>query len=390
MKVDFVVPRYGRDVVGGAEMAVRMLAERLVSELHWDVGVLTTCARDSRTWANEYAPGTTVESGVAVHRFTSPAGRHPDFDAFSTPVLLGPPPSLSDQRTWVEMQGPVCPDVLKAASSSEAELVVFSPYLYYPTVHGVPLVAERAVLHPAAHDEPALGLPLLREVFESAAALVFYTHGERRLTERRFAVAQRPQLVLGLGVDPPPSAPDPAALGVNEPYLLCVGRVDESKGTGLLARAFAVYKSRRPGPLKLVFVGQVVDRPPPHPDIVVAGMVDEDVKWGAYAGATALVQPSPYESFSLVLIEAWLAGAPSLVNAGCLATREHVSRSGGGLWFGSYAAFEVAVDRLLADEALRAGLAARGRSYAEANFAWPVLLNRYDRFMSSVLLAGRR
>ena len=396
VRVDIVVPRYGREVVGGAEMAMRMLAERLVSERQWDVTVLTTCARDSHTWANEFSPGTTVENGVAVQRFASLSGRHPDFSPFSTKVLHGKPPTMEAQRQWVDMQGPVSPDVVKAAASSEAELVVFSPYLYYPIVHGVPLVSERAVLHPAAHDEPAFRLPILSEVFTSAAGLVFYTHGERRMVGRRFPVAHHPQLVLGLGVDPPSTAPSAerarAALGLkpDEPYLVCVGRVDDSKGTGLLSKLFAFYKRRRPGPLKLVFVGQVVDKPVDHPDIVVAGMVDEDVKWGAYAGATALVQPSSYESFSLVLIEGWLAGAPAMVNAGCLATREHVHRSGGGLLFGRYAAFEVAVDRLLHDAALRSTLAAKGQAYAEANFSWPVLLDRYERFMASVALAARR
>ena len=396
VRVDVVVPRYGREVVGGAEMAMRMLAERMVSERQWDVTVLTTCARDSHTWANEFAPGTTVENGVVVQRFASLSGRHPDFSPLSTKVLHGKPPTMEAQRQWVDMQGPVCPEVVKAASSSDADLIVFSPYLYYPIVHGVPLVAERAVLHPAAHDEPAFRLPILSEVFTSAAGLVFYTHGERRMVGRRFPVAHHPQLVLGLGVDPPRTPPSAqrarAALGLSpdEPYLLCVGRVDDSKGTGLLSKLFAFYKGRRPGPLKLVFVGQVVDKPVDHPDIVVAGMVDEDVKWGAYAGATALVQPSSYESFSLVLIEGWLAGAPAMVNAGCLATREHVYRSGGGLLFGRYAAFEVAVDRLLGDASLRTALAGRGREYAEEHFSWPVLVERYERFMTSVASAARR
>lgn len=389
MRLAYVVPRYGAEVVGGAEMAVRMLVERVASSLDWSVEVLTTCARDSRTWANEYASGTSVENGVTVHRFAA-TGRDPGFDAFSGHVLLGPTPSWSDQQEWMQMQGPVSDELLDAAASSEADLVVFSPYLYDPIVRGVPRVGGRAVVHPAAHDEPALALPILAPVFTDAAGFVFYTHGERRLVERRFAVGHTPSLVLGLGVEPPASPPDPAALGIDEPYLLCVGRVDESKGTGLLAQAFAAYKARRPGPLKLVFAGQVVDRPVEHPDVVVAGPVPEDVKWGGYAGAVGLVQPSPYESFSLVLIEGWLAGAPALVNAACLATREHVSRSGGGLTFGSYAEFEVAVDRLLGDPGLRGRLAEAGRAYAESAFAWPVLLERYARFMSSAVDRTRR
>lgn len=384
MKLAYVVPRYGAEVVGGAELAVRMLAERLVADRGWDVEVLTTCARDSRTWLNEYAPGVTVEAGVRVHRFPSLRGRDRGFDRLNRVVSEGAVLSASDQERWLALQGPVCPEVVAAAADSDAEVVVFSPYLYEPIVRGVTAVEwGKAVLHPAAHDEPALRLPLYQQVFEAAAGLVFYTHGERRLVERRFPVAHRPQLVLGLGVERPASVGGDAR-PVEEPYLLCVGRVDASKGTDLLARAFVRYKRRRPGPLKLVFMGQVVDRPVNHPDVVVTGVVPEAAKWAGYEGAVALVQPSPYESFSLVLIEGWLGGAPALVNAACAATREHCARSGGGLWFESYGAFEVAVDRLVADGALRTGLAARGRAYAEAEFAWPTLLERYASFVSGL------
>jgi glycosyltransferase involved in cell wall biosynthesis len=372
-----------------------MLAERLVADKGWQIEVLTTWAQDSRTWAEAYPAGTTDEAGVVVTRFPA-KGRDRRFDAAMAPLVNGTSLDRAAEERIIELQGPVSGELVDAAAASPADLVAFSPYLYHPIVHAVPRVGDRAVLHPAAHDEPMLGLSVVADVFQAAGALVFYTEGERRLVERRFAVGTKPALVLGLGVEPPPTPPDPAkaraALGLSpdEPFLVCVGRVDEAKGTGLLARAFMSYKRRRPGPLKLLFIGQVVDRPPADPDVVVAGPVDEDVKWGAYAGAVALAQPSPYESFSLVLVEAWLAGAPALVNASCLATREHVSRSGGGLWFGSYGAFEAAVDRLVGDPALRRRLAQRGRAYAEARFAWPALLDRYEQFMTSHALRARR
>lgn len=396
MRIDYVVPRYGRDVVGGAEAAVRMYAERLVSELGWEVGVLTTCARDSRTWTNEFPPGQTVEAGVRVDRFLSESGRHKDFDKLAYSVLNRDDPPFEDQVRLIDLQGPVSSGLLHAAESSDADVVVFTPYLYHPSVYGVPRLDGRAVVHPAAHDEAVFRLDVVEPVFRSAAGFVYYTDAERHLVERRFGVGHVPGLVAGLGVGAPVSPPDAgaarAALGLDggEPFLLCVGRVDQSKGTRLLADAFAAYKDRRPGPLKLVFVGQVVDRPAERPDVVVAGMVDEAVKWGAYAASTALVQPSPYESFSLVLVEAWLAGAPVVVNAACAATREHAARSRGGLWFSTYPEFEVAVERLTGDDALRARLAARGRSYAQARFSWPALLHRYAQFMSSCVVRASR
>lgn len=394
MKIAYVVPRYGLEVLGGAEYGARMLAERLVSMLGWEVEILTTSALDAGTWADHYPAGEVDINGVRVRRFSSKAGRDPGFEPYSRTVL--PQPAAADDETcrrWIELQGPVCPDVIEAAHDSDADLVVFYPYLYYPTVHGVPAVGRRAVMHPAAHDEAPLRLPIFRDVFAGAQGLVFQTYGERRLAESLFAIGDRAQIVMGLGVEEGEGEPAAAAaaFGVGDrPYLLCLGRVDDGKGVGMLARYFAEYKARRPGPLALVFAGPVVQRPPDHPDIVVAGPVDETVKWGALRGSTALVNPSYFEAFSIVLMEAWTARVPVLVNGHCLATREHCERSGGGLWFEGYAEFEAAADRLVGDGDVRAGLAAAGADYVEGNFRWPVIIERYERFLTGCASRARR
>lgn len=392
MKVAYVVPRYGTEVVGGAEYGARMLAERLVSQLGWEVEALTTCALDALTWADAYPPGEVELNGVRVRRFASAAGRDPGFETFSRLVLADPAgASPADQQRWIDLQGPVCPDVVVAAAEGDADVVVFYPYLYYPTVRGVPAVGDRAVMHPAAHDEAPLRLPLFGDVFAATRGLVFQTQGERRLAERLFPVASTPQIVMGLGIEPgegePAAAAEATGLG-DRPYLLCLGRVDDGKGSALLARFFAAYKERHPGPLALVFAGPVVHAPPAHPDIVMAGPVDEPTKWGLLAQAQALVSPSPLEAFALVLLEAWNAGAPVLVNGACAATREHVQRSGGGLWFSGYGAFEVAVERLTGDPNLRARLVEHGRAHAGAHYSWPVIIDRYGRFLEDV--AARR
>ena len=120
------------------------------------------------------------------------------------------------------------------------------------------------------------------------------------------------------------------------------------------------------------------------PDIVVTGAVDEATKWAILRGAVALVSPSAFESFGLVLLEAWQAGTPVLVNGASDATRELCERSGGGLWFRTDAEFEVALRRIVEAPELRASFAQAGARYVATKLTWPVIVRRYRTFLDSL------
>ncbi|MDE3206420.1 MAG: hypothetical protein KGQ66_19615, partial [Acidobacteriota bacterium] len=88
-------------------------------------------------------------------------------------------------------------------------------------------------------------------------------------------------------------------------------------------------------------------------------------------------------------------GQAVVVNGRCGPTVEHCRRSGGGVWFDGYGDFEVAVERLLADDELRGTLAERGGVYARREFSWEAVTARYaglaERIQSSFPLdSGRR
>ena len=392
-KLAFVTPRYGTAVVGGAESAARMLAERLVAAGEWEVEVLTSCASDHLTWENTVDAGTSVERGVTVRRFPTAARRLVEYFELDGRLRGAPQAaSLAEARRWVALNGPQCPELVDAVAATDADVVACYPYLFATTVDAIAASPAPTVLHPAAHDEPALYLRAFRVSFRDLDGFVYHTRAERALLERVHPVAERPQVVLGLGVDDPAPGGRPGGdvLGIGDrPYLCYLGRVDEHKGCGMLAEFFARYKERHSGDLALALVGPVSDRAPDHPDIVVTGTVAEADKWDILGGATAMVNPSAYESFSLVVLEAWTLGVPVVVNAACPATMEHVTRSGGGLWFGSYRAFEAVVDRLVANPGLRASLGAAGRSYAESNYRWPVIVDRYTAFLEAAVARGR-
>lgn len=390
VKLAMVVPRYGLEVLGGAELGARMLAERLVAQLGWSVEVFTTCAQDHMTWEDVYPPGEQLVNGVLVHRLAGAGGRPPAFFSCSERLLSHPTSAtLAEANAFIDLQGPTVPGLLDAVAGSSSDLVAFYPYLYSTTVRVLPALADRAVMHPAAHDEGALHLPVFRTVFRDSAGFVYHSHSERSLVERVFGVGHRPQVVLGLGYEEPPEEDGDerriSRIVGDRPYLLSLGRVDGLKGTTLLGALFAEYKQRRPGALRLVIAGPVTAAPPAHPDVLVTGAVEEADKWALLRGATAFVQPSPHESFSVVMMEAWSQATAVLVNARCDVTREHCQVSGGGLWFSSYATFEAALDRLASDEALRRRLGRAGQRWVRANYRWPAIVERYGRFAGGLL-----
>lgn len=387
MNVGFLIPRYGAEALGGAELAARALAEHLADRPGVTCEVFTTCARDAATWADELAPGTTIEGGVTVHRFRSRHGRRADFAAHNARLLAGVRLDVTEAEQWLESLGPVCPDAVDAAAASDCDVVTVHPYLYHPCVTGVLALRHRAVLHPATHDEPPIHLPFYGDVFAAAGGLAFWTATEQRLAARLFPdVVSHHQTVVGFGVDAaPPGGELPAAL-TGRPYVLCLGKVLAAKGSVALARWFATYKDRHPGPIALVFAGTVVDAIPEtrvRDDVVMLGPVDEPTKTALLRECQLLVSPSPYESLSLVVLEAWAAGRPVLVNGACDVTRDHAARYGAGLWFVDYATFEAALERLLTDTALADHLGAAGLAAIERDFTWTDVVDRYLAFLGA-------
>ena len=101
------------------------------------------------------------------------------------------------------------------------------------------------------------------------------------------------------------------------------------------------------------------------------GYLDAAAKAAAYAAAAVVCQPSVNESFSIVLMEAWLAGTPVLVHARCPVTTHHVFQAGGGLAFDDFYEFAEALDLLLEDRQRRTGSAARAAPTSRPSTAGP-------------------
>jgi glycosyltransferase involved in cell wall biosynthesis len=382
VKLAFVVQRYGQEIAGGSESHCRQLAERLAPR--HDITVLTTCARDYVTWANAYAPGTATEHGVRVMRF--PVSRPRRLKAFadlSDEVFDGgAPPELQEQ--WFRENGPETPALLEQlrAHGSEYDLVVFWAYRYYPSYFGVPLVPGRAVLVPTAEEDPAIDLDVLPGFFDKPAGYLFLTPEEEALVSSRAGGLSVPSAVIGIGLEPAPEALQ-APLAPQAPYVLYLGRVDRNKGCETLLEYFQQFAATNEQ-VTLILAGPAKMQVPAHPRIRALGYVSDEAREALIANATALVVPSPYESLSIVLLEAWNRGVPAVVNAGCKVLAGQVRRANGGLTYRSSAEFAEALAYLLSHAAERDALGRQGLAYVEREYRWPTVLGRVEGLLNEV------
>ena len=193
VKLAVVTPRYGDDIAGGAETAARLLATELVGA-HGLAGRGADHHRgDATTWADEYPPRIDRPStGSTVHRFPVHARAASDFDRLCARRSYRRGAASDDEQARVG--GGAGSVLARAHRGDRAERrrrrrVPSVPVP--PDRRGLPLVARGAVLHPAAHDEAPIRLPIYREIFLAAAGLVYWSEAERRFTERLFPVAAR-------------------------------------------------------------------------------------------------------------------------------------------------------------------------------------------------------
>ncbi len=424
MKIAFVIQRYGAELIGGSEYHCRLIAERLATR--HQVDVLTTCARDYITWKNEYPEGEDRVRGVTVRRF--PTDRTRDLESFNeySDWIFHNDHTPAEEEQWLERQGPWSPALISYLEQHHKryDALIFFTYLYAPTVLGLRIDPARSILVPTAHDEPAIRLGLYRDVFSRPAGIAYNTHVERGFLKQLFKIQAKVEETVGCGVELPPSrlhelpghtrggAPDSEAQQSEDsgesngdqpmgsplsargavfrrkhrlygPFALYGGRIDPGKGCEELLDYFGSYADTN-GDASLVLMGLKLMPIPESPHVRFAGMLSETERFEALEAATVVVVPSPFESLSLLALEAFSVGTPVLANARSEVVMDHCQRSNGGLYYGSREEFHECLRLLVADDRLRAAMGRQGRQYVRSNYRWDVIMDKYDRLIGGV------
>jgi len=167
------------------------------------------------------------------------------------------------------------------------------------------------------------------------------------------------------------------------PIVLYGGRIDPGKGCEELIEYFSSY-AKGGGEGTLTLMGVKLMSLPEEPFVRFAGLLSDRERMQALEAATVVVVPSPYESLSLLALEAFAVGTPVLVNARSDVLVEHCLRSNAGLFYADRDEFVECLKLLIGDARLRADLGRNGRDYVRRNYRWDVVLGKYERIFAKV------
>jgi glycosyltransferase involved in cell wall biosynthesis len=303
------------------------------------------------------------------------------------------------------------------------------------------IAPKKSILVPTAHDEPAIHLGIYRDLFASANAVAFNTESEKAFLMRTFDIRTIVEETVGCGVDlldtdgqgkprrgvdaplegplvpedEEPAAPQtqkegvargrrgrgPRAerpivdrkRGIGEAFrrrhrlfgriALYGGRIDPGKGCEELFEYFGTYREAG-GDATLALMGAKLMPIPDERWVRFAGMLSEEERLQALEAATVVAVPSPFESLSLLALEAFAVGTPVLANARSEVLVEHCRSSNAGLWYADRDEFGETLRLLVADERLRTALGRNGKEYVRRNYRWDVIMSKYDRLIAAV------
>ena len=390
----FVIPRYFDGIAGGAETLMGTIASHLKARGD-TVEVWATCAKDNRTWSNEFAPGVSDVGGLPIHRF--PVDPR-NLDAW-IPIQLalhdGQTISTDDQLTWMaESVNSRALYTHIARNAHGFDALFFGPYLFGTTFWGSLIAPEKSILIPCLHDEAYAYQEIIASMFRQVRGCLFNAEPEMGLASSLYG--EIPGGVVGMGFDMPTaeyvSGLEPY-FSDDVPYILYLGRKETGKNVHILIDYFVEAKAQGliPERVRLAILGggsfEDLHRPEvlSRSDIVDLPHMSERDKQRLLRHALYLCQPSTNESFSIVIMEAWMVGTPVVVHGACPVTRHHVEQSRGGLYCSSMQDLAGVTKYFLENEEARNRHAVAGAEYVRTEYSWSSVLRRFDTVVEELI-----
>jgi glycosyltransferase involved in cell wall biosynthesis len=230
-------------------------------------------------------------------------------------------------------------------------------------------------------------------VLRDAAAVIFTTDEERRLARDSFWLYRANERVVPFGASGPPADGDALREAFlrtspnlrNKQIVLFLGRLHPKKGCDMLIHAFATHARERPDSHLLMAGPDPSSWQPALQAIAQShgiahriswpGMLQGDLKWGAFHASDVFVLPSHQENFGVAVAEALACGLPVLVSDKVSVWREIVADRAGFVAPDTIGG----IGRLLSswralDDAARDAMRAQARRTFDARFEMDVMV----------------
>lgn len=400
-RIAFVVVRYGENINGGAELHCRMLAERLIHK--YQVEVLTTCVKNYSKKENELPEGTEWINGVLVRRFKiNPSSFKSRYQQSIVRNIRGTRRLLYRLHLLPSLAKhlPVWPWGKEGEINTYKRSVFYSSSLFdyiarhkddydvfipitidYPEAYyTIKYAGAKSLLIPTMHYHKNAFRPILTEIFTKTAYIGFNTLAEQQLAENIFGSTMAPHGIISTSIEITPPADwktTVAKYQLPEEYMLYVGRIDLGK-LDRIFQYFTSYKKKyKDSKLKFVLAGGIFTKIYQHPDIIYTGFVSENEKTAIIQHAKFIINPSVYESLSLILLEALSLKKAMIANERCNVMKEHYQKSGKAiLLYSGKQSFIHNLYLLDSSDELRKSMEEKGVSYVEKNYSWEVIMKR--------------
>ena len=410
-RIAFVVTGYGQDINGGTEQHCRMLAERLVDD--YKVEVLTTCVKDYVKGENVLPAGEEWIHKVLVRRFEA-RPVCPDLHSYyvrksrwirrlrkffyQLGILrflscLHPVWTYMKEIEEKVMQSYVfySPKLISYVQEHQNDYKAIIPInISYPLAYYVSsCVPKKTILIPTMHYESSTFRAIYTSVFTNVFYIGFNTIAEQKLAEDIFSrQSMASHGIISVGIDEVVDADwktTKRKYNLPDEYLLYVGRIDPGKLHHIVQYYLSYRKKYSSSNLKFVLVGRLFSQPVQHPDIIYTGFVDDEEKYVIIQHAKIIVNPSKFESLSLILLEGMSRGKAMLVNGKCAVLKEHCQRSNGAaLYYLDKADFISKLHNIESCEELRMQMGIKGKIYFRENYSWNIIMEKLRQVIELV------
>lgn len=374
----YIVTPWYNTFSGGAEVAARTLAEECAKR-GINTTVLTTCCQSpySSWWEDSIKPGEEYVNGVKVIRFRLNKYGKEKYENTIHKQITGATLLEEDKENFY-LHGITSDELVKYIKNlDDNNLVIMLPYFQALAYNVVINNPNKVSIMPCFHDEEQFYWNQISSMIKESKNIFYLSEPEKDMVIKNYGMVYGKKVIesktVGLGVEIEEEKIKSGEIKFKElnlpkEYIVYVGRKDIGKGVLNLVNFHKELKSDIP----LVFLGGGDESlVPKNNDMFIdLGFVDEDLKYSIISHSKVLVNLSNNESFSLVIMEAWLMGIPVIVSEGCDVTKYHCQKSNGGLWIKDSNSYKKSIELLQSNTDLARSMGVRGREYVEKNYNW--------------------